>query len=132
GKTTLLRLSSGLEVPSSGEALCNGEPVRGLNRAVGYITQDSNLYPWMTTRQNVEFPLEARGVPAAERRERSDRYLQKVGLAGFGDHHPHQRSAGLQKRGSIVRTMIYEPDTVLMVEPFGSVDYETRMELQAD
>ena len=109
GKTTLLRLCSGLEVPSSGETLCDGERVTGLNRTVGYITQDSNLYPWMTVRQNVEFPLEVRGVPTEERRERSDQYLRRVGLAGFEDHHPHQLSGGMQKRASIVRTLKSKP-----------------------
>lgn len=132
GKTTLLRLCAGLEVPSQGVTRCDGELVAGLNRAVGYVTQDSNLYPWMTVRENVEFPLEIRGLPRAERRERSDEHLRMVGLSGFEKHYPHQLSGGMQKRVSIVRTLIYEPQTVLMDEPFGALDSQTRMALQAD
>ena len=132
GKTTLLRLCAGLEVPSQGVTRCDGARVDGLNQSVGYVTQDSNLYPWMTVRENVEFPLEIRGVPRAERRERSDEYLRMVGLTGFEKHYPHQLSGGMQKRVSIVRTLIYEPQTVLMDEPFGALDSQTRMALQAD
>ncbi len=132
GKTTLLRLASGLELPSSGEVLCHGREITDLNKEVGYVTQDSNLYAWMTVRENVEFALEVRGVPARERHRRSDEYLRMVGLEGFEHHYPHQLSGGMQKRVSIIRTLIYEPDTVLMDEPFGALDSQTRMALQND
>jgi len=132
GKTTLLRLAAGLEPASAGETRYLGEAVRAINTGVGYVTQESNLYPWMTLRQNVEFPLEIRGVPAAERRERADEYITMVGLEGFEGHYPYQLSGGMQKRGSIIRTMIYEPSVILMDEPFGPLDAQTRMVLQAE
>jgi NitT/TauT family transport system ATP-binding protein len=132
GKTTLLRLCSGLEHASEGTTWYANEPVLGINTRVGYITQDSNLYPWMTLRENVEFPLELRGVAPRERRERSSMYLQMVGLEGFEDHYPYQLSGGMQKRGSIIRTMIYDPDVILMDEPFGALDAQTRMVLQSE
>ena len=132
GKTTLLRLAAGLEAASSGETRYLGKPVRGINTAVGYVTQDSNLYPWMTLRQNVEFPLEIRGTPAKERRERADEHIAMVGLRGFEGHYPYQLSGGMQKRGSIIRTMIYDPSVILMDEPFGPLDAQTRMVLQAE
>ena len=132
GKTTLLRLCSGLEPATSGLTLYRGAPVAGINSDVGYITQDSNLYPWMTVRENVEFPLEVRDVTPDERRMRSDAYIRMVGLQGFEDHYPYQLSGGMQKRASIVRTMIYDPEVILMDEPFGALDAQTRMVLQGD
>ncbi len=130
GKTTLLRLCAGFEHTGEGRTRYEGEPVRDVNTRVGYITQDSNLYPWMTLRQNVEFPLELRGLGPRERRERADFYVDLVGLRGFEDHFPYQLSGGMQKRGSIIRTMIYDPEVVLMDEPFGALDAQTRMVLQ--
>jgi NitT/TauT family transport system ATP-binding protein len=132
GKTTLLRLGSGLELPSQGTTFCDGIEVADLNRRVGFITQDSNLYAWMTVLENVEFALDVRGIPAEERHRRSAEYLRMVGLEGFEHHYPHQLSGGMQKRVSIIRTLIYEPDTVLMDEPFGALDSQTRMGLQND
>jgi NitT/TauT family transport system ATP-binding protein len=132
GKTTLLRLTAGLEDASDGRTLYRGRPVEGINTEVGYITQESNLYPWMTLRQNVEFPLQIRGVAPAERKERVDAFINMVGLQGFEDHYPYQLSGGMQKRGSIIRTMVYDPKVVLMDEPFGPLDAQTRMVLQSD
>jgi NitT/TauT family transport system ATP-binding protein len=129
GKTTLLRLASGLLSTSRGTILHNGRPVDGLNTGVGYVTQDSNLFPWLTTLGNVEFPLAVRGVPKAERRERATEWLRQVGLDGFENHYPAQLSGGMQKRVSIVRTLIYEPAIVLLDEPFGALDAQTRMML---
>jgi NitT/TauT family transport system ATP-binding protein len=129
GKTTLLRLASGLVQASAGAVLCNGRPVNGLNTAVGFVTQDSNLFPWLTALGNVEFPLAIRGVPAAERREKALHWLRLVGLEGFEHHYPGQLSGGMQKRVSIVRTLIYEPSVVLLDEPFGALDAQTRMGL---
>jgi NitT/TauT family transport system ATP-binding protein len=129
GKTTLLRLASGLVPASSGEVLCQGAPVNRLNKAVGFVTQDSNLFPWLTALGNVEFPLAVRGVPSAERREKALHWLRLVGLDGFEHHYPSQLSGGMQKRVSIVRTLIYEPSVVLLDEPFGALDAQTRMGL---
>jgi NitT/TauT family transport system ATP-binding protein len=129
GKTTLLRLAAGLLSPSDGAVLFNGAKVNGLNTSVGYVTQDSNLFPWLTAFGNVEFPLAIRGMPHAERREKALHWLRLVGLEGFEDHYPSQLSGGMQKRVSIVRTLIYEPSVVLLDEPFGALDAQTRMGL---
>jgi len=129
GKTTLLRLASGLTPVSAGTVSFQGNPVTGLNTSVGYVTQDSNLFPWLTALGNVEFPLAVRGVPARERREKAMHWLRLVGLDGFENHYPSQLSGGMQKRVSIVRTLIYEPAVVLLDEPFGALDAQTRMSL---
>ena len=129
GKTTLLRLASGLVTASAGRVIYKGVAVAGLNTSVGYVTQDSNLFPWLTTLGNVEFPLAIRGVPVKERREKATDWLRLVGLDGFEDHYPSQLSGGMQKRVSIVRTLIYEPEVILLDEPFGALDAQTRMSL---
>ena len=129
GKTTLLRLACGLIAPSAGTVFCKGSPVEGLNTSVGYVTQDSNLFPWLTTLGNVDFPLAIRGVAARERREKALHWLRLVGLEGFENHYPSELSGGMQKRVSIVRTLIYEPSVVLLDEPFGALDAQTRMGL---
>jgi NitT/TauT family transport system ATP-binding protein len=129
GKTTLLRLVAGLTRPSSGQVLYMDKPVAALNTEVGYITQDSNLFPWLSALENVEFPLVLRGVPKAERYDRAMEWLKLVGLAGFESNHPGELSGGMQKRVSIARTLIYQPEVVLMDEPFGALDAQTRMML---
>jgi NitT/TauT family transport system ATP-binding protein len=129
GKTTLLRLASGLLRASSGSVMCNGLLVNGLNTSVGYVTQDSNLFPWLTALGNVEFPLAVRGVTQQDRREKARHWLRLVGLEGFEDYYPSQLSGGMQKRVSIARTLIYEPSVVLLDEPFGALDAQTRMVL---
>lgn len=129
GKTTLLRLAAGLVGVSSGAVFYNGRQVSSLNTEVGFVTQDSNLFPWLTAFGNVEFPLAIRGVPAAERKEKVLHWLRLVGLEGFENHYPSQLSGGMQKRVSIVRTLIYEPAVVLLDEPFGALDAQTRMGL---
>jgi NitT/TauT family transport system ATP-binding protein len=129
GKTTLLRLAAGLLKPSSGRLLYNGREVKRLNTGVGFVTQDSNLFPWATTLANVEFPLAVRGVPRRQRRERALEWINTVGLAGFENSYPSQLSGGMQKRVSIARTFIYEPDVILLDEPFGALDAQTRMML---
>lgn len=129
GKTTLLRLASGLITASDGAVFCKGVPVVGLNTQVGYVTQDSNLFPWLTALGNVEFPLAIRGVAVAERREKALHWLRLVGLEGFENNYPSELSGGMQKRVSIVRTLIYEPSVVLLDEPFGALDAQTRMGL---
>ena len=129
GKTTLLRLAAGLIGASSGTVLCNGASVDGLNTSVGSVTQDSNQFPWLTALGNVEFPLAIRGVARRERRERALHWLRLVGLEGFGNYYPSELSGGMQKRVSIVRTLIYEPTVVLLDEPFGALDAQTRMGL---
>ena len=129
GKTTLLRLAAGLIRASSGTVFYDGAPVDRLNTRVGYVTQDNNLFPWLTAVGNVEFPLAIRGIAARERREKALHWLRMVGLEGFENHYPSQLSGGMQKRVSIVRTLVYEPSVVLLDEPFGALDAQTRMGL---
>lgn len=130
GKSTLLNIVSGLTPASEGIVTLGGQPIVGIDRRVGYVTQQDNLFPWRTLRDNVAFPLEVTGVPFKERRERADIWLNKVGLAGFGDAYPHELSGGMRQRGNIVRTLIYEPPVILMDEPFGPLDAQTRIVLQ--
>jgi ABC-type nitrate/sulfonate/bicarbonate transport system ATPase subunit len=130
GKSTLMNLIVGLFPPSSGEVLYRGKRHAGVNRSIGYVTQADNLYPWRTLRKNIEFPLELRNVPARERRERSERLIHRVGLAGFEDSYPHELSGGMRQRANIIRTLIYEPEVILMDEPFGPLDAQTRLILQ--
>jgi NitT/TauT family transport system ATP-binding protein len=130
GKSTLMNLIVGLFPASTGEILYRGQSHTGVNRAIGYVTQADNLYPWRTLRKNIEFPLELRGVPARERRERSEHLIHRVGLAGFEDSYPHELSGGMRQRANIIRTLAYEPEVILMDEPFGPLDAQTRLILQ--
>ena len=131
GKSTLLNLIAGLAAPSDGAMRYRGQLIAGVNRAIGYITQQDNLFPWRTLRDNVAFPLELAGVPLKERQARADFWLAKVGLDGFGNAYPHELSGGMRQRANIIRTLIYEPSVILMDEPFGPLDAQTRLILQA-
>ena len=129
GKSTLLNILVGLEQPTKGEIFLDG--ARSVDRkAVGYVMQNDNLYPWRTLRENVEFPLELRGVAAAERRRISHRYLEKVRLADFADCYPYELSGGMRQRGNIVRALCFSPKILVMDEPFGPLDAQTRLLLQ--
>ncbi len=130
GKSTLLNLIAGLMAPSEGTVRFKGKPVVGVDRSIGYITQQDNLFPWLTLRDNVAFPLELVGVPEKERHDRAHSWLERVGLAGFEKAYPHELSGGMRQRGNIVRTLIYEPSIILMDEPFGPLDAQTRISLQ--
>ena len=130
GKSTVLNLLAGLLRPSAGQVIYQGRPVEGVNTEVGYITQDDNLLPWRTVRRNVEFGLELRGVPKGDRQARAGEFIDLVGLGGFEDHYPHELSGGMRKRASIVRTLAYDSSVVLMDEPFGPLDAQTRLILQ--
>ncbi|MBI2155956.1 MAG: ABC transporter ATP-binding protein [Candidatus Rokubacteria bacterium] len=132
GKTTLLQLCAGLARPTAGRVVYKGREITGINTDAGYITQESNLYPWRSLIENVEFSLEMRGMAKAERRREAQQFIDLMGLAGFEEHYPYQLSGGMQKRASIARTMVYDPDVVLMDEPFGALDAQTRMILQAE
>jgi NitT/TauT family transport system ATP-binding protein len=132
GKSTLLRLAAGLLRPTVGRVVHGGAPVDRINRQVGFVPQQASLFPWKTLAENVELPLLLRRVHPAERRARVAEMLARVGLAGFEHHYPHQLSGGMQKRGAIARTLIYAPDVVLMDEPFGALDAQTRMVMQRD
>ena len=130
GKSTLLNLAIGLVRPSAGRVLFRGRPVTGITPLIGYVTQRDNLLPWRTLAENVEIALELRGVSAAERRRRAGALIEQVGLQGFEDHYPHELSGGMRQRASIARTLLHDPALVLMDEPFGPLDAQTRLLLQ--
>lgn len=130
GKSTLLNMAAGLMEPSSGDVLYDGRPVRGVNRSVGYVTQHSSLVPWRTVERNVGLALELSGVDRHQRRQRVDEMLRRVGLEAFAKRYPAQLSGGMQRRVALARTFIYEPRTLLMDEPFGALDAQTRLVLQ--
>jgi NitT/TauT family transport system ATP-binding protein len=132
GKSTLLQMAAGLLKPTGGTVEHNGERVRGVNRRIGFVPQQAQLFPWKTMSENIEFPLLLRNVDSSSRRARASEVIRKVDLVGFENHYPHQLSRGMQKRASIARMLIYQPDTVLMDEPFGALDAQTRMVMQND
>jgi NitT/TauT family transport system ATP-binding protein len=128
GKTTLMRIVADLEQPTEGSITVNGISPREarLKRAYGYIFQAAALYPWRTIAGNVALPHEIMGVSRAERRERAQRYLDLVGLKGFEKKFPWQLSGGMQQRASLARALSFDPDLLLMDEPFGALDEITR------
>jgi NitT/TauT family transport system ATP-binding protein len=132
GKTTLLRCLAGLAVPTSGQALFEGAPLRRVPDQVGVVFQDysRSLYPWLTVNRNVALPLKVRGVGRAERAERIEEVLASVSLPGVGRRYPWQLSGGMQQRVAIARALVYRPELLLMDEPFASVDAQTRFELE--
>ena len=134
GKTTLLNLVAGFLAPSQGSIHVRGTLVHGINSdlGLGYITQDNKLFPWLTLAGNVEFPLRARHLPREKRQERVANLLEMVGLRGFEEHYPYQLSGGMQKRTALAQALSYDPDVLLMDEPFGSLDAQTRMLLQQE
>ncbi|KIZ47667.1 MULTISPECIES: ABC transporter ATP-binding protein [Rhodopseudomonas] len=132
GKSTLLQMAAGLLMPTRGGVRHRGRAVRDVNREVGFVPQQAQLFPWKTLAENVELPLLLRGIAAEERRHRVASALKAVGLDGFEHYFPGQLSGGMQKRGSIARTLIYRPDVILMDEPFGALDAQTRMVMQDD
>jgi NitT/TauT family transport system ATP-binding protein len=132
GKSTLLELLAGLQHPTEGEVLLDGSPISGPDRRVGVAFQDASLFPWRTLRRNVEVGLEFRGVPAGERRRRSNDQLAAVGLSGFEGRYPHQLSGGMRQRAGIARALVSDPEVLLMDEPFGAVDHLTRITLQEE
>lgn len=130
GKSTLLKMIAGLTSISSGKIFYQGEEVRGLNTKVGYVPQESKLFPWLTTEENVAFGLDSRRFSKEEREDRIRHFIKLAGLEGFEKHYPSQLSGGMSKRASIIRALVYEPAVILMDEPFGPLDAQTRMILQ--
>jgi NitT/TauT family transport system ATP-binding protein len=130
GKSTLIKLIAGLVGLSAGRIICQGEEVRGLNTKVGYVPQESKLFPWLTVEENVAFGLDSKAYSKHERTERVRHFIQLAGLAGFEKRYPSQLSGGMAKRASIVRALAYDPTVILMDEPFGPLDAQTRMILQ--
>lgn len=130
GKSTLLKLIAGFSAPSAGRILFQGEEVRGLNTKVGYVPQESKLFPWLTVEENVGFGLDPKRYSRAAREQQVKQFINLAGLAGFEKYYPAQLSGGMSKRASIMRALAYEPPVILMDEPFGPLDAQTRMVLQ--
>ncbi|WP_448683700.1 ABC transporter ATP-binding protein [Pseudomonas nicosulfuronedens] len=130
GKSSLLYLTAGLSEPTEGDIYVGGQLVDGPGADRGMVFQSYTLFPWLTVRQNVEFGLKRRGMPAAERREIVDYYLDEVGLRRFENNYPKQLSGGMMQRVAIARALANDPQILLMDEPFGALDSQTRMQMQ--
>jgi NitT/TauT family transport system ATP-binding protein len=126
GKTTLLNIAAGLFPPSSGRVDIFGAPLAGLNRLSGYLFQSEALFPWKTALENVAIGLEIAGSPHGEARRRAQDWLMRVGLAQFGPRYPHMLSGGQRKRVGLAQVLIRDPKILLMDEPFGPLDAQTR------
>lgn len=132
GKSTILTMIAGLQAPTSGQVLLDGRPVRGIDRRVGFLFQDDALLPWRTVEQNVSLGLRLRGYSRQEVKERVEDWLRKVALSDFAKHFPAQLSGGMRKRVAIAQTLIYDPDVILMDEPFAHLDAQARHIMQED
>jgi NitT/TauT family transport system ATP-binding protein len=132
GKSTLLRCVAGLISPSSGEVRYRGRPLRGANPGVAMVFQSFALLPWLTVRRNVELGLEAKGVAPAERRERAEQAIDRIGLDGFESAYPKELSGGMRQRVGFARALVTEPDTLLMDEPFSALDVLTAQNLRSE
>ena len=128
GKSTLLKIIAGLEAPTGGELLLDGHPIEGPGRDRGMVFQEYTLYPWLTVRKNVEFGLT--GHSKQERRDIARQFLEVVGLSKFETNYPGELSGGMQQRVAIARALAYKPTVLLMDEPFGALDAQTRSLMQ--
>jgi NitT/TauT family transport system ATP-binding protein len=132
GKSTLLNIIAGLEDATSGSVRVDGQEVSGPGRERGVVFQQYALFPWKTVLQNVEFGLKLRGVKRKERREAAESYLELVGLADFARSYPKELSGGMKQRVAIARAYAAQPEVLLMDEPFGALDAQTRTQLQEE
>ena len=130
GKSSLLYLTAGLNEPTEGEIYVGGQQVQGPGADRGMVFQSYTLFPWLTVRQNVEFGLKRRGMAAALRKEIVDYYVNEVGLTGFADNYAKQLSGGMMQRVAIARALANDPQILLMDEPFGALDSQTRLQMQ--
>ena len=132
GKTTCLRMAAGLEFPTSGSVTVGGKPVTGPGPDRSVVFQQFALFPWKTVSENIDFGLRAAHVSAAERRSRIERYISLMGLQGYETAFPHELSGGMQQRVAIARSYVLDPDVLLMDEPFGALDAQTRVVMQEE
>lgn len=132
GKSTLLDLLAGLTTPTSGQITIDNKPITGPALDRGIVFQQYALFPWLTTLENIEFGLEAKGVDKTERRKTARHFLQLVGLTDFEHHYPAELSGGMKQRVAIARSLAYDPEVLLMDEPFAALDAQTRETLQAE
>ncbi|CAM4200046.1 ABC-type nitrate/sulfonate/bicarbonate transport system, ATPase component [Comamonas aquatilis] len=130
GKSTMLRIVAGLDFPTTGQVLLDGHVVDGPGADRGMVFQSYTLFPWLTVAQNIRFGLREKGVSEALQKERSDYFIAKVGLRGFEGHFPKQLSGGMQQRTAIARALANDPKILLMDEPFGALDNQTRVLMQ--
>jgi ABC-type nitrate/sulfonate/bicarbonate transport system ATPase subunit len=130
GKSTLLRIVAGLETPTTGRVLLDGAPVAGPGADRGMVFQSYTLFPWLTVRQNICFGLREKGVPQARQDDIAAHYVERVGLRGFENHYPKMLSGGMQQRTAIARALANEPKILLLDEPFGALDNQTRALMQ--
>ncbi|MEW6705572.1 MAG: ABC transporter ATP-binding protein [Pseudomonadota bacterium] len=130
GKSTLLRIVAGLDRPTTGEVLLDGRRIEGPGADRGMVFQSYTLFPWLTVRENVCFGLRERGLPKAQQLEVAQGFIEKVGLKGFEHHHPKQLSGGMQQRTALARALANNPRMLLMDEPFGALDHQTRELMQ--
>src|SRR6201996_1962769 len=132
GKSTLLRMLAGLSQPSGGEVLWHGRPISSVRINVSIVFQSFALFPWLTVLENVEAPLKAKGVAAEERRERSLKILNTVGLDGFQAAYPKELSGGMRQRVGFARALVVEPEVLFMDEPFSALDVLTAENLRSE
>ena len=132
GKSTLLSLVAGLAPLSEGRITIDGQAVTGVDPRLGFVFQRDALFPWKTVADNVGLPLLFRGVDATAAAPRVAEWIARIGLNGFERYHPHQLSGGMRKRVALAMTMVYEPEIVLMDEPFGALDVQTRNLMEND
>jgi NitT/TauT family transport system ATP-binding protein len=130
GKSTLLSVVSGLASPDRGQVSLGGEAILGVDRRVGYTFQQSTLLPWRTVKENVGLGLELRGISAEQKTARVAQIVEQVGLTQFIDAYPHQLSGGMAKRAEIARVLAIDPEILLMDEPFGALDAQTKISMQ--
>ncbi|MCK8517735.1 ABC transporter ATP-binding protein [Methanoculleus sp. 7T] len=132
GKTTLLRIVAGLETASTGSVTIDGRAITGPDPKRGMVFQEYSLFPWRTVIDNVAFGLEMKGVGKDERRKTAEKYLEMVGLSQFRDAYPFELSGGMRQRVAIARALANDPDVLLMDEPFGALDAQTRNRMQKE
>ncbi|MFM1989842.1 MAG: hypothetical protein RJA99_2799 [Pseudomonadota bacterium] len=130
GKSTLLRIVAGLDVATSGRVLLDGTPVAGPGADRGMVFQSYTLFPWLTVRENVCFGLREKGLPTARQQEIAAHFIAQVGLRGFESHYPKMLSGGMQQRTALARALANDPKVLLMDEPFGALDHQTRELMQ--
>jgi ABC-type nitrate/sulfonate/bicarbonate transport system ATPase subunit len=130
GKSTLLRIVAGLDTPTTGRVLLDGQSVTGPGADRGMVFQSYTLFPWLTVRENICFGLREKGMPAAEQAEIAARFIAEVGLSGFESHFPKQLSGGMQQRVALARALANDPKILLLDEPFGALDNQTRALMQ--
>jgi len=130
GKSTLLRIIAGLDTPTTGRALLDGKPVTGPGPDRGMVFQSYTLFPWLSVRQNICFGLREQGMPLAQQHDRANFFIDRVGLGGFENHFPKQLSGGMQQRTALARALANDPKILLLDEPFGALDNQTRTLMQ--